>query len=391
MESAYKKPLLVTSIIVLAVAVGFGFYQYGGASAADEVEVVQTAAPQAKPVDVALIETKPVQIWKTFSARMEAVDYAEIRPQVTGIITEVRFEDGQEVNKGDVLFVIDPRQFEAEVKEARALLNASKIETVFARKKLKRAKGLIKSKAVSESLLDERNNSVDLSRTNIEVAEASLMQAEINLDRAYVKAPISGRISRAEIKVGNLVSAGANAPLLTSVVSSKGIYADFDVDEKTYLKHIHPVAKTRSAEHAIPVKLQTSVSDHIFEGFVYSFDNRINATSGTIRARAYFGNTENNLLPGMFGTVQIGSAVIQNHILVNETAIGTNQDRKFVYIIDEKGLVQYRQVTLGNMVAGKRIITNGLNGGETIITGGLMRIRPGMPVVARDETETPAS
>lgn len=384
-----RKTILLGGVAALALGGAFGITQYGQSPAIAAQEVAQQAAPQAKPVEVAVIETRPVQIWKSFSARMEAVDYAEIRPQVSGTITEIRFEDGQRVEQGQVLYVIDPRPFEAAVKQAKAELTAAQTEAAFARKELKRAKGLIKTKAVSERLYDERSNAVNVSYSTIQAAEARLMQAEIDLDRAYVKAPISGRISRAEIKVGNLVSAGGNAPLLTSIVSNEGIYADFDVDENTYLTYIRPVAKNNKSEKTIPVKLSVDADRHHYDGFVHSFDNRINVASGTIRARAYFPNTDNDLLPGMFGNVQLGSAIQQDHILVSETAIGVNQDRKFVYVIDEQGIAQYREIQLGGSAEGKRIVLSGLKDGERIINGGLMRIRPGMPVV--DKNQAPAA
>jgi len=379
-----RKSLLFAGVAAIALAGVVGFNSYGTSQAIADNQVAQQAAPQAKPVDLERVKTQPVQIWKAFSARMEAVDFAEIRPQVSGTITEIRFEDGQIVEKGQVLYVIDPRPFEAAVKQAKAELTSAQTEASFARKELKRAKGLIKTKAVSESIYDQRSNAVNVSYSTIQAAEARLLQAEIDLDRAYVKAPITGRVSRAEIKIGNLVSAN-NPPILTAIVSSDGIYADFDVDENTYLTYIRPAAKNQNSEKTIPVKLDIGANNDHYEGFIHSFDNRINVASGTIRARAYFPNKNNGLLPGMFGTVEMGSAINQNHIVINETAIGTNQDRKFVYVVDDASIAQYRQVTLGNVVDGKRIITSGLKDGDQVISGGLMHIRPGMPVVNKTQ------
>jgi multidrug efflux system membrane fusion protein len=381
-----NKKFLIASAVLLSIGGGIGIKSYVVNSAVAETQVVQQA-PQAKPVSIEVVEAQPIQIWKSFSARMAAVDYAELKPQVSGTITEIKFTDGQMVAKGDTLFVIDPRIFAAEVNQAKAELSSARTKASFARKELKRAKGLLKKKAVSQSVYDERINSVKLADADIQVATANLMQAEINLDHAYVKAPITGRVSRAEITLGNLVSAGANAPVLTSVVSSIGIYADFDVDENTYLEYIRPVAKDRAAEKSIPVKLALGKKGTSYEGFVHSFDNRINVASGTIRARAFFPNQNGALLPGMFGTLQLGSAVTQKNILVSEKAIGTNQDRKFVYVVDDTGTATYREVKLGNKVNGKRIISQGLKDGEQVISGGLMRIRPGMKVVPKEAAQ----
>ncbi|WP_417452982.1 efflux RND transporter periplasmic adaptor subunit [Kiloniella sp.] len=380
--SSNKRKLFVAASFIAALgAVGIGIYSEGQAVETTDNNVVTQGAPAALPVTAIRAKAVPVQIWSKYSSRLEAVDFAEIRPQVSGTITEVLFEDGQAVEKGDVLFVIDPKPYEAAVAQAKAELSSARNQASFASKQLKRAQGLINSAAISERLLDQRKNDASVSYASVKVAEARLIQAEIDLDRASVKAPISGYVSRAEITRGNLVEAGGNAPVLTFIVSSNGIYAAFDVDEQTYLNHIRTV-KTLNQEKAdkIPVRLTLGSGGQLFEGFVHSFDNRIDAASGTIRARAYFANKNGMLLPGMFGSVQIGSAKAQNHILISETAIGTNQDRKFVYIVDAENKAAYREVLLGERFEGKRIVTKGLNNGDVVITEGLMRIRPSMPV-----------
>lgn len=394
-----NKVLLLKAVVIAVLGVVgvslYTYYQKVEASSPAEV-----SPPLAVPVTVDVVKASPVQIWKHFSARMEAVDFAQLRPQVSGTITEIRFDDGQEVVKGDVLYVIDPRPFQAAVQQAKAQLNASRNDAHHTGKELERAKGLIQSAAISQRIYDERENAALIAKTSVEAAKARLLQAEINLDHAFVKAPISGRVGRAEITEGNLVSAGNNAPVLTSIVSSKGIYADFDVDEQTYLTHIRSVAKNKADENAIPVKLSLGAGGHVFKGFIHSFDNRIDAASGTIRARAYFANNDKALLPGMFGNIQLGSAISQEHILVAEKAIGTNQDRKFVYIVNDKSQVDYREVTLGNSLDGKRIIITGLKDGDSVITEGIIRLRPHMlvepkvkaaPLLSSASTSSPAA
>lgn len=377
----------------------------------EEIQVAQ-GAPQAMPVQVATMKEETISIWRTFSGRMEAVDIAEVRPRVTGVITEVRFQDGERVAAGDVLYVIDPRPFEAAlaqeraqqratetiVAQARAELEAARTTLDFAEIELTRAEGLIGSNTIAQRTYDERKNAVDVARANevaaraavtvaqanVAAAEASVSEAELNLDYAYVKAPISGRVSRPEITLGNMISAGTS-PILTTIVSDDGIYAGFNVDERTYLDQVHQFARTNEQEAEIPVRLVIRDGAEIIPGFIKAFDNQIDATSGTIRARAFFPNEDQALVPGMFVEVQMASSQDANRILVSERAIGTNQDRKFVYVISAESTVEVRVITLGDSVDSRRIVTSGLNAGDVVITEGIVRLRPGMPVVPMPE------
>jgi multidrug efflux system membrane fusion protein len=205
-----------------------------------------------------------------------------------------------------------------------------------------------------------------------------------------VKAPISGRVGRAEIKVGNLVGAGPSAPLLTSIVSTDGVYADFEVDEQTYLKYIRGTARDLAEESMVPVKLSLGGDTKEYRGTIQSFDNRIDSTSGTIRARALFDNEDGALLPGMFASIKMGSPSEQTKIMIDERAIGTDQNRKFVYVVNDQNMVEYRAVDIGESIEGMRVINSGLNDGDKVITDGIIKIRPGMPVtpqVAENQTE----
>ncbi|MBI1302095.1 MAG: efflux RND transporter periplasmic adaptor subunit [Alphaproteobacteria bacterium] len=330
------------------------------------------------PVPVQVVKAEPVQVWKSFSARMEPLDFAEIRPQVSGTISEIRFEDGQDVEKGDILYVIDPRPYEAAVNRATAQLNVAKNQASLAQKEYDRAQTLIKTDAISKRTFDERRSAANVAHASVKSAEAAVEQAQIDLDHAYIVAPISGRTGRVEIKLGNLVEAGPNAPVLTTIVSTEGIFADFEVDEQTYLDQVRVSARSREAEQAVPVRL--SMRGQVYNGKIFTFDNQIDASSGTIRARAFFENKEGVLVPGMFSTIEMGGSKAFDHILITERAIGTDQDRKFVYIVDENNIVQYREVKIGESINGKRIITSGLKSGDRVITDGLIRIRPNMPV-----------
>ena len=384
MKHFKTKLFLITAVLALA-ATGYYFQPTQFFVQAAEQETV--VAPQAMPVTVETVDAKAVQIWNKYSARLEAVDYAEIRPQVSGTITEVRFEDGQEVQKGDVLFVIDPRPFQAIVNQTSAELKAAKNQVEFSSKQLKRAKELIKNNAISQRLLDERINDYNVAVDTVRGIEARLTSAKINLDYAYVKAPIHGRVSRAEIKEGNLVETAVNAPMLTSIVSQDKIYADFEVDEQSYLKYIRATARDLEAEHQIPIKLKLTGDDVEYKGYIHSFDNQINVSSGTIRARALFENKDHVLLPGMFASIEMGTTSSNDLILISERAIGTNQNRKFVYVVNEQNLAEYREIEIGKSIKGQRVVKSGLKTDELVITEGIIRIQPGMPVIPQTKEQ----
>lgn len=375
----YDTRKILISIAVLTL-VGAGFYFAFGGSGGPE-EGMQGGAI---PVSVKTMQPEKVRVWTDFSGRLDAVDAAEIRPEVSGRITEVRFEDGQNVKKGDVLFVIDPRPYEAAVARADANLASARNNAQFAVLEQKRAEQMVKSQAITQRLHDERANSARVAVANVKAAEAELKQARIDLDHAYVKAPISGRVSRAEITVGNLVQA-ASAPLLTSVVSSDEIYADFEVDEQTYIKTIRNVASARNQEQEIPVKLSLqNDSDHEYDGMIDSFDNQIDVGSGTIRARAKFKNTDGALVPGMFVSVSLASGSEDEALLVPEKALGFDQNKKFVYVVGAENKVAYREVQLGKQIASRRVVLDGLKAGERVIVDGVQHVRPDAVVDAKE-------
>ena len=338
-------------------------------------------ALQVMPVQAMVVSESAAQIWSEYSGKLDAVEYALLRPQVSGQVVQIKFEDGQAVKKGDVLYVIDPEPFQAAVNVAAADLETAKSRNVLAQKELARARDLMKTDAVAGTVVDTRESEAGVAKSSMEAAAARLKQAKIDLGYAYVKAPISGRVGRAEITKGNIVQAGPNAPVLTSVVANEQIYADFDVDEQTYLSHVRGAAQGLDAEREVPVKMTVrGDTAKVYEGTIHSFDNRINPDTGTIRARALFKNDDSALLPGMFVTVKMGRSGVASNIMVPERAIGTDQDRKFVYVVDGAGKVIYREVKLGEAVNGSRVILSGLKAGETVIIEGTIRIRPDMVV-----------
>ena len=370
------KSKLIIGVSAAVISIGaWSIYEVTKVQASEEAAA---QAPQAMPVKVSAINPKPVKLWENYSGHIVAVDQAEVRPQVTGRIVEIKFEDGQYVEKGDVLIVIDPRPFEAVLQQAEAALISAKTAEDFAVKEYERAQSLVKTDAISKSLFDERLNAKLNATALVKAAEASVSVAKLDLDYAYIKAPIAGTVSRAEITEGNLVQAGPNAPLLTSVVADERVYADFEVDERTYIE-----AKKNQKDgkaDKVPVRLSIESTEHIAEGYIQSFDNRISSETGTIRARAIFDNKNKFLLPGMTVSVSMGKSIAGDAIMLTERAIGTNQDRKFVYVVDEQNIVKYREVKLGESVDGARLILSGLSKGDKVITEGLVRVRPEMPV-----------
>ncbi len=373
-----KTVVLITVILAMAMLLKY--------VVADETQQAQMAKPAAMPVEIMLVQPQNIRLWKSFSGRLTAVDYVEIRPQVTGLITEIKFTDGQQVAKGDVLYIIDPRSYSAAVAKAKANLIAARKRYALADKEYKRSKNLINTKMISQRIYDERINTRLVTEAEVKSVEAQLTEAEINLDHAYIKAPVSGRLSRSEITAGNLVSAGSNAPLLTTIVSSKNIYADFEIDEQTYLNYVRDISPDQNATDIIPVKLHLHDGNTLFTGKMHAFDNKIDSASGTIRARAIFENPQGRLLPGMYAHIKLGSATEKKRILVSERAIGTDQNRKFVYIVNNKNKTTYREVQLGDSIDGHRVVRGGLNAGDKVITRGLIRIRPNMLVEPKVST-----
>jgi len=356
----------------------------GGAAAHHIIQssAVPTPPTQALAVTSERVEAQTVHPFAQFSGRVSAVDYAEIRPQVVGRITEIRFHDGQKVKAGDILFVIDPRPYQAAVAKAQSDLRTAINNGKEAKLERDRGERLFQAHALAQESYDQRVNADNVAQAAVGSAAALLQRAQLNVDYAYIKAPISGRISRAEITAGNLVgSATAPPPLLTSIVSDDGVYADFEVDEATFLNNVRGQTVGSDQQQKIPVELQVEGdSGHVYQGTIESFDNHIDAGSGTIRARARFANEDGSLVPGMFVSVRMGSGVLDNALLVPERAIGNDQSKRFVFVVDRNSKAEYRTVTLGAEVDGQRVVTAGLRSGDEVILDGLQRLGPGASV-----------
>lgn len=385
-----KKPFSRTRIAyaVLAVAAVAGI----GAFSAIRVNASAPAqaAPMAPEVDVASVLNKTVTDWQSYSGRLEAVDRVDVRPQVSGTIVSVDFKDGALVKKGQTLFVIDPRPYAAEVDRAKAQLAAAKARESYAQTDWQRAQRLMADNAIAKRDYDEKQNNALGAAADVKAAQAALEAAQINLGYTTIVAPVAGRVSRAEITVGNVVSAGASAPPLTTLVSVSPIYASFDVDEQTYLQYI---GRARSGTN-VPVELGlANETGYSRKGTIASVDNRLDTSSGTIRVRARFDNPDGTLVPGLYARVKVGGGQPHPALLIDEAAIGTDQDKKYVLVVDKKGAVAYREVKLGALHGNLRVIASGLSADERIVVNGVQRVRPGQTVRAHmvPMTDDPSS
>jgi multidrug efflux system membrane fusion protein len=366
---------------ILALIIAADLYSARTPSASDNV---RGARP---PVHVTVQTAAPckVRVWSEFSGRLRAVDSAEIRPEVGGRITEVLFEDGQTVNAGDVLFIIDPRPYEAAAARARANLASARSSSAYAKAELDRAAALVRSQNVAQSVYDQRANASRVADADIDAAAAQLKQADLDLEHAHVRAPISGRASRVEITLGNLVQPGPGAPLLTTIVSKQSIYADFEVDEQTFIESTRGYPSARDGERRIPVELSVQEDpSRVYRGNIYAFDNRIDVASGTIRARAKFDNADGTLVPGMFVSVKLADGVERDEILVPDRAIGFDQSKKFVYVVGEGNKVAYREVVLGKQVQSQHVVLKGVQPGDRVIVDGVQHVRPDLVVEAAE-------
>jgi multidrug efflux system membrane fusion protein len=335
------------------------------------------AAAGGPPVSAAAVVEKQITETQEFSGRLEAVDRVEIRPRVSGFITSVNFKPGAEVKKGDVLFVIDQRPYQAEYDRAEAAGKSARAKADLARIELARAERLLGDKAIAQREYDERASGVKELDASARAAEAQAQTARLNLSYTKVTSPIDGRVSKAEITLGNLVDASA---VLTSVVSLDRIYASFDGDEETYLR------VSKQSHDGKPVAVHVGlVSEEGFphEGKLEFVDNQLDSRTGSVRMRATFENKDRGMAPGLFARVQIGGGDSKNALLITDRAVGTDQSRKFVFVVGKDGKAEYRAVTLGPVVDGLRVVRSGLKPGEKIVVNGLQRVRPGAPITAQ--------
>ena len=350
--------------------------------------VAQNAAPQAPAVSAADVVVKSISQWDSFNGRIEAVESVQLRPRVSGYIDKVNYPAGQEVKKGEVLFTIDDRTYRAALEQAQATLARAKTQASLAQSEANRTDKLINTNLVSREEWEQRRSAASQAQADIRAAQAAVGTAQLNLDFTKVTAPIDGRASRALITSGNLVTAGDSASVLTTLVSQKTVYVYFDVDESTYLHYQNLARSGQGASNnhlALPVEIGlTGEEGYPHQGKVDFLDNQLTPSTGTIRMRALLDNAQRQFTPGLFARVRLpGSAEFQA-TLIDDKAVLTDQDRKYVYIVDKEGKAQRRDITPGRLAEGLRIVQQGLKPGDKVIVDGLQKVfMPGMPVNAK--------
>ena len=381
-SSLARNIALGASIFVVSVAIGGGAALWDLAGFAAKAEQAPAAAP-AVPASVAVVEAKATTPSDEFSGRLEAVERVEIRSRVAGAIQEIHFREGALVKQGDLLILIDPSLYAADVARAEGQVAAAKARLILTKGDFERGQQLTDSRTISQRDFDGRINAYREAEANLKAAEATLQTAKLNLGYTEVRAPVAGRVGKLEITVGNLIAAGPGTPVLTTLVSVNPIYASFNADEQVVTRALKTLADESAAAEIgrIPVQMGTGTSDGTpYKGRLQLIDNQVDARSGTVRVRAVFDNADGRLIPGQFARLLMGQPRAEPALLISERAIGTDQNKKFVMVVDKDSKAEYREVALGVSIDGMRVVTGGLHAGERIVVKGLQRVRPGAVV-----------
>lgn len=390
LDAQQARSLTLTAAAALSLLGVLGLAGCGGEQ--DAHASPAHGAPMAMPVSVAEVISRPVTEQREFSGLIEAVDRAELRPRVSGYVDSIRFKAGALVKKGEVLFVIDPRPYQAEVARAEAATASSSSKVELAKKELERSKRLLADNAIAQRDFDERTASLRQLEAAARADQAALQTARLNLEWTAVRAPFDGRVSKAEVTVGNLVDGNT---VLTAVVSANPMYVSFNGDESTYLQ-LGKLARSNPGAVKVRVGLANEAG-YPHEGKLEFVDNRLDPAAGSVRMRATVSNTDGLLTPGLFARVQVGTDAAAGGgqaALVAERAIGTDQNRKFVYVVGSNNMAEPRPVVLGTQVPGQsgglRVVSSGLKPGERVVVDGLQRVRPGAPLAPQVVPMDPA-
>lgn len=378
MKQALKT--LTTGLLATSAFVGASLVAIPGGPQADGA----TAPPPAPSVSVAVVEPRDVTIWDEFSGRLEAVQRVDVRSRVAGAVQHVHFREGALVKEGDLLITIDPEPYAAEVDRFAAQVAAAEARVEFTRSEVERGRRLLGTSALSERDVDQRTNAYREAEANLRAAKAALQAARLNLEYTQVRAPVSGRVGRLEITVGNLVAAGPGAPVLTTLVSVDPIYASFNAHENVVaraLSALSPEANASADVGQIRVEISNISTDGAWlPGQLQLIDNQVDADSGTVRVRAVFTNPDGRLIPGQFARIRMAQPKGAPVLAISERAIGTDQNKRFVLVVGDDNRTAYREVQLGAMAGNLRIVTGGLAKGDRVVVSGLQRIRPGVVV-----------
>src|ERR1700733_26465 len=352
----------------------------------------QPGAPPPPAVTVAKPVQRTVIDQDEYVGRFAAVDSVEIRSRLSGYLSDIHFKDGQMVKQGDLLFTIDRRPFEIALEQMRANLAQARANLAFTEADLARGQSLLTNKTITEQAYDQRTQAKAVATASVTAQEAMVHSAELDLDQySQLRSPIDGRIGDRRVAVGNLVTggAGANTTLLATVVSVDPIRFEFTFDEQSYLRYGRYASASKEVAALngnVPVSLEL-IDENEFKhtGKIDFVDNAINTSTGTIRGRAVFDNAEGIFTPGMFGRLRVPGSPPYTALLLPDAAIGSEQVRKYVLVVDDSGMVQQKYVTLGQLDGGLRVIKDGLDANDRVIVNGLMRARPGIKVNAQEQ------
>ncbi len=363
---------LAASVLIALAAVGCGSQAAPSA-----------AMPPPPEVSVATVLSKPVRQWDDFTGRVTAVETVDLRPRVSGYVERVAYEEGQPVNKGDLLFVIDQRRYRAELDRAQANLERARSEARLAQSQDVRARNLLAVQAISREEFDTRKAATAQGNASVRAAEAAVASARLDLQFTQVRSPISGRAGRALVTTGNL--AQADTTLLTTLVSLDPVHVYFESDEQTFLRYNESSRNGERAEsrNAVRVGLANETG-YPHAGTVDFVDNQVDPRTGTIRARAVLANPDHVFTPGLFARVQLEGNTETRALLIDDKAVLTDQDRKYVYVLGPKNAAMRKDIVLGRMVDGLRVVTSGLTPQDKVIVHGVQKVFfPGMPVAPK--------
>ncbi len=379
-----RSPFALVAVLTLAASLG---------ACGEETGAKTAAAPPAPSVTVAKPVRKLVADHDEYVGRFVAYDFVEVRARVSGYLARIHFKDGELVKAGAPLFTIDRRPFEAALEQAKASVETAEANLAFAKSDLSRAQSLVTGTSITQQVIDQRVQAERVAEASVAAQKAALAQAELDLEFTELKAPISGRIGDRRVSIGNLVTGGTagGTTLLATVASVDPIRFEFTMDEASYLRYVR-AAQTVSAGSSnrgmtLPARLKLiDDDDFVHEGRIDFVDNTIDRSSGTIRARAEFKNPTGQLTPGMFGRIRVTISQPAEALLIPDSAIGTEQVRKFVYAVSKDNVVNPKYVTLGPVVDGMRVIASGLDANDDVVVNGLMRVRPGITVSPEQAT-----